>query len=73
MSTDLISQLQQNSLASPNGLNQDTLAVAGRANSRKISTEGRKFTMLVNGNEVASSPVNGEMDIIFVKIGRAHV
>lgn len=68
MSTDLISQLQQNSLASPNGLNQDTLAVAGRANSRKISTEGRKFTMLVNGNEVASSPVNGEMDIIFVKM-----
>ena len=68
MSTDLISQLQQNSLASPNGLNQDTLAVAGRANNRKISTEGRKFTMLVNGNEVASSPVNGEMDIIFVKM-----
>lgn len=68
MSTDLISQLQQNSLASPNGLNQDTLAVAGRANSRKISTEGRKFTLLVNGNEVASSPVNGEMDIIFVKM-----
>ena len=68
MSMDLISQLQQNSLASPNGLNQDTLAVAGRANSRKISTEGRKFTMLVNGNEVASSPVNGEMDIIFVKM-----
>jgi hypothetical protein len=68
MSTDLISQLQQNSLASPNGLNQDTLAVAGRANSRKISTEGRKFTMLVNGNEVASSPVNGEMDIVFVKM-----
>jgi hypothetical protein len=68
MSTDLISQLQQNSLASPNGLNQDTLAVAGRANSRKISTEGRKFTMLVNGNEVASSPINGEMDIIFVKM-----
>jgi len=60
--------LQQNSLASPNGLNQDTLAVAGRANNRKISTEGRKFTMLVNGNEVASSPVNGEMDIIFVKM-----
>ena len=68
MSTDLISQLQQNSLASPNGLNQDTLAVAGRANNRKISTEGRKFTMLVNGNEVASSPVNGEMDIVFVKM-----
>ena len=68
MSTDLSSQLQQNSLASPNGLNQDTLAVAGRANNRKISTEGRKFTMLVNGNEVASSPVNGEMDIIFVKM-----
>ena len=68
MSTDLISQLQQNSLASPNGLNQDTLAVAGRANSRKISTEGRKFTLLVNGNEVASSPVNGEMDIVFVKM-----
>jgi len=68
MSTDLISQLQQNSLASPNGLNQDTLAVAGRANNRKISTEGRKFTMLVNGNEVASSPINGEMDIIFVKM-----
>ena len=55
-------------MASPNGLNQDTLAVAGRANNRKISTEGRKFTMLVNGNEVASSPVNGEMDIIFVKM-----
>ena len=68
MSTDLISQLQQNSLASPNGLNQDTLAVAGRANNRKTSTEGRKFTMLVNGNEVASSPINGEMDIIFVKM-----
>jgi hypothetical protein len=68
MSTDLISQLQQNSLASPNGLNQDTLAVAGRANSRKISTEGRKFTLLVNGNEVASSPINGEMDIVFVKM-----
>jgi hypothetical protein len=68
MSMDLISQLQQNSLASPNGLNQDTLAVAGRANNRKISTEGRKFTMLVNGNEVASSPVNGEMDIVFVKM-----
>ena len=66
MSTDLIAQLQQNSLMAPGGLNEDTLAVAGRANSRRLSVDGGKFNLVVNGNEVAST--DKEIEVVFVKM-----
>ena len=66
MSTDLITQLQQNSLMAPGGLNADTLAVAGRANNRRLSVEGGKFNLVVNGNEIAST--DKEIEVIFVKM-----
>lgn len=67
MSTDLIAQLQQLSLASPSGLNQDMLAVAGRSNNKRLSIEGGVFRKMVNGKEVAKIDERS-MDVIFVRM-----
>jgi hypothetical protein len=67
MSTDLIAQLQQMSLASPSGLNQDMLAVAGRSNNKRLSIEGGVFRKMVNGKEVAKIDERS-MDVIFVRM-----
>ena len=49
------------------GVDDDTRAVAGGGNYRRISIEGRVFRKYVNGKEVAKVP-DTSMNVIFVKM-----
>lgn len=49
------------------GVDEDTRAVAGGSNYRRISIEGRVFRKFVNGKEVAKVP-DTSMNVIFVKM-----
>jgi hypothetical protein len=68
MSNDIIQSLKNQIAAIPQGVDDDTRAVAGGAgNYRRISIEGRVFRKYVNGKEVAKI-ADPQMDVIFVKM-----
>lgn len=66
MSTDIIASIK-NSLATVKGVDDDTRAVAGGNNSRRISIKGGVFRKFVGGKEVASIE-DRHMNVIFVKM-----
>ena len=69
MSNELATIFQNSGVALPQGLDEDTLAVAGNATqgTKRISIEGRVFRKIVGGKE-QSVNTDTSMNVIIVKM-----
>lgn len=68
MSTDLIKSIQNQVLAQPDsGVDDDTRAVAGNAQGKRLSIKGAVFRKFVGGKEQAAIEER-HMNVIFVKM-----
>ena len=69
MSNELATIFQNSGVAIPQGLDEDTLAVAGNATqgNKRISIEGRVFRKIVGGKE-QSVNTDSSMNVIIVKM-----
>lgn len=68
MSTDLIKSIQNQVMSMPDGgVDEDTRAVAGNAQNKRLSIKGAVFRKFINGKEAAAIEER-HMNVIFVKM-----